>query len=257
MRKLFAFFTNLDARAWRSLAVSFVLFGGVGLVFLFGASTLGLKHGGELVERWMGAGLPPPEAFVVSVCAFTAFAFLGVPQFVLVAAAVVAFGPWAGFAYSFVGNLVSAVIGFLVGRRFGARFLRDYAGRGIQDFMELVGQNGLVASGVIRLVPSAPFVVVNMAAGVTPMKLTSFTIGTAIGSIPKLALTAFAGAQFMQGLNGGGWSKWATLAATAAVWIVSGLYARTWLKKREAARRLEDASAPAPGEPTGETVATP
>ena len=37
MRRLFAFLSNMDAKAWRALAISFVLFGGVGLVFLFGA----------------------------------------------------------------------------------------------------------------------------------------------------------------------------------------------------------------------------
>ena len=41
MRRLFRFLTNMDARAWRALAVSFVLFGGVGIVFLFGAQFLG------------------------------------------------------------------------------------------------------------------------------------------------------------------------------------------------------------------------
>lgn len=236
MRRLLRFLSNLDARAWRTLLVSFLLFGGVGLLFVFGAAALGLKHGGEAVERWMGAGLHGPWALAAAVGGFTALAFLGVPQFVLVAAAVVAFGPWTGFAYSFVGNLVSAVIGFLVGRRFGARLLRDYAGRGVQDFMELVGRNGLLASAVVRLVPSAPFVVVNMAAGCTPMALWAFTLGTAAGSVPKLALTAFAGAQVVHGLNGGGWTRWALLAATAAVWIGSALWARAWLKRREAAR---------------------
>ena len=239
MRRLFAFLTNLDARAWRALAVSFLLFGGVGVVFLFGAAALGLKHGGEEVELWMGAGLHGPWALAAAVGGFTVLAFLGVPQFVLVAAAVVAFGPWTGFAYSFVGNLVSAVIGFLVGRRFGARLLRDYAGRGVQDFMELVAANGFWASAIVRLVPSAPFVVVNMAAGCTPMRLTSFVLGTALGSIPKLALTAFAGAQVVQGMNGGGASKWIMLALAAAVWIGSALWARAWLKKREAARARE------------------
>ena len=239
MRRLIAFLTNMDARAWRALAVSFLLFGGVGAVFLFGAAALGLKHGGEEVERWMGAGLHGPWALAAAVSGFTALAFLGVPQFVLVAAAVVAFGPWAGFGYSFVGNLVSAIIGFLVGRRFGGRLLRDYAGRGVKDFMELVAANGFWASAIVRLVPSAPFVVVNMAAGCTPMKLSSFILGTALGSIPKIALTAFAGAQVVQGLNGGGASKWIMLGVAAAVWIGSALWARAWLKRREAARALE------------------
>ena len=242
MRRLIAFLTNLDARAWRALLVSFLLFGGVGAVFLFGAAALGLKHGGEEVERWMGAGLHGPWALLAAVGGFTALAFLGVPQFVLVAAAVVAFGPWAGFGYSFVGNLVSAVIGFFVGRRFGARLLRDYAGRGVQDFMELVAKNGFWASAIVRLVPSAPFVVVNMAAGCTPMPVWSFVAGTALGSIPKLALTAFAGAQVVQGLNGGGAGKWIMLGVAAAVWIGSALLARRWLKAREAARKAEAAA---------------
>ena len=37
MRRLFAFLSDMDAQAWRTLAVSFVLFGGVGVVFVFGA----------------------------------------------------------------------------------------------------------------------------------------------------------------------------------------------------------------------------
>ncbi len=239
MRRLLRFLTNLDARAWRAIAVSFLLFGGVGLVFLFGASLLGLKGGGAVVEAWMGAGRHGPTGFVLAVASFTALAFLGVPQFVLVAAAVVAFGPWVGFAYSFVGNLLSAVVGFLLGRRFGGRLLRDYAGRGVQDFMDLVGRNAFWASAVVRLVPSAPFVVVNMAAGCTPMPLGAFVAGTALGSVPKLALTAFAGAQVVHGLNGGGWTRWALLALTAAAWIGSALWARAWLKRREAQRARE------------------
>ena len=59
--------------------------------------------------------------------------------------------------------------------------------------MKLIGKNGFMASLIVRLVPSAPFIVVNMAAGVTPMKVRDFVAGTAIGIIPKIALTAFAG----------------------------------------------------------------
>ena len=37
MRRLLGLLSEMDARAWRAVAVSFVLFGGVGLVFVFGA----------------------------------------------------------------------------------------------------------------------------------------------------------------------------------------------------------------------------
>jgi len=233
MRRFFEFITNLDARAWRSLAATFVLFGGVGLVFLFGASLLGLR-GAAAVEAWMGAGAHGPYGLPAAVLGFTVLAFLGVPQFVLIAAAVVAFGPWLGFAYSWVGNLVSSILGFYVGRRVGAKVLRAYAGKGVNDFVDMIGRNGFWASLVVRLVPSAPFIVVNMAAGVTPMRVFDFIAGTALGSVPKIALTAFAGASVMHAMNGGGVGRWLSLAGVAVVWVGTALAARAWLKRKEA-----------------------
>jgi uncharacterized membrane protein YdjX (TVP38/TMEM64 family) len=236
MRRLLRFVLDMDARAWRALAVSFVLFGGVGLIFLFGAPVLGLDGAGE-VERWMGAGLHGPWALAAAVGSFAALAFVGVPQFVLIAAAVVAFGPWAGFAYSWIGTLVSALIGFALGRFYGASVLRHVGrigGNGrLERFMAMIGRNGFLASLVVRLVPSAPFIVVNMAAGVTPMRARDFILGTAIGIVPKIALTAFSGAAVLQALHGGGARHWGTLAAAAALWLVAALLARAWIRRRE------------------------
>jgi uncharacterized membrane protein YdjX (TVP38/TMEM64 family) len=233
LRRAIDFFTNMDARAWRTVAVSFVLFGGVGVVFLFGAQLLGL-NGEAAVEHWLSAA-HGPWALPVAVGAFAALAFIGVPQFVLIAAAVVAFGPWTGFAYSWIGTLVSSLVGFWLGRAFGGRLLKDLAGDGVAKFMRLIGKNGFLASLIVRLVPSAPFIVVNMAAGVTPMKLRDFAAGTAVGIIPKIALTAFAGNSIVQALKGGGQRHIVMLVVAVAVWIVCGLIARAWLKKRETA----------------------
>jgi uncharacterized membrane protein YdjX (TVP38/TMEM64 family) len=238
MRRLIAFLTNLDAKAWRTIAVSFVLFGGVGIVFLFGASLLGISGEGT-VEHWLSAA-HGPWSLPVAVAAFAILAFVGVPQFMLIAGAVVAFGPWTGLAYSWIGTLVSSIIGFWCGRLFGARLLRDYAGEGIRKFMTLIGRNGLMASLIVRLVPSAPFVVVNMAAGVTPMRFRDFLIGTAIGIIPKIALTAFAGNSALQAIRGGGAQHIVLLVIAAAVWLAAGWFARIWLKRREAAAEAEE-----------------
>jgi len=237
MRRLFAFLTNMDARAWRTMAVSFVLFGGVGVVFLFGAPLLGISGEGA-VQTWLGAA-HGVWALPVAVSAFAVLAFVGVPQFVLIAAAVVAFGPWTGLAYSWIGTMVSSTIGFYVGRAFGAKLLRDYAGEGIRKFMLLIGRNGFMASLIVRLVPSAPFIVVNMAAGVTPMRVRHFLAGTAIGIIPKIALTAFAGNSIVQALRGGGVQHVLLLLLAAAIWLTAGWFARLWLKRREDAAEAE------------------
>jgi uncharacterized membrane protein YdjX (TVP38/TMEM64 family) len=231
MRRLIDFVTNMDAKAWRSLAVSFVLFGGVGLVFLFGAQMLGFD-GETAVEGWLDS-VHGPLALPTAVAAFAALAFLGVPQFMLIAAAVVAFGPVRGFAYSWVGTMVSAMVGFYLGRLAGAKTLDRLSSDGVRRFTELVGRNGFLASLIVRLVPSAPFIVVNMAAGVTPMSVSRFAAGTALGIVPKIALTAFAGASIVQAMRGEGGQALIWLGVVLAAWLAIGWFARRWLKSRE------------------------
>ena len=222
LRGLTSFLTRMDARAWRSLAVSFALFGGVGLVFLIGAKFLGA----DTARHWLLVARGP-WALPVAVGAFALLAFLGVPQFVLIAAAVVAFGPWWGSIYSWVGTMASALIGFWLGQTFGARLLRDIRTQSVERFISLVSRNGFIASLVVRLVPFAPFVVVNMAAGMTAIGLVDFAAGTGLGIVPKIALTAFAGKSAMQG----GLSSLLMLGGAIGVWLIAGLMARRWLRR--------------------------
>lgn len=230
MRRPLRFLTEMDRQAWWGLAVSFLLFGGVGLVFLFGARLMGFDSETAL-RGWLGAA-HGPWALPAAVAAFAALAFLGAPQFVLIAAAVVAFGPVNGAIYSWVGTMVSAMIGFWLGRSAGARTLQMFSSESLDRFMALVGRNGFLASLVVRLVPSAPFIVVNMAAGVTPIRVLDFAAGTALGIIPKIALTAFAGKSILHVLTGGGGESLAALAAGLVLWIALGLAARRWLRSR-------------------------
>jgi uncharacterized membrane protein YdjX (TVP38/TMEM64 family) len=233
MRRLLQFLSDMDAKAWRTLFVSFLLFGGVGLIFVFGAQVLGFG-GQAAVERWMGAA-SGPMALPIAVAAFAILAFIGVPQFMLIAAAVVAFGGWAGFAYSWIGTMASSLVGFYLGRVAGGRALERFSGAGVKRFMDHVGKNGFLASLIVRLVPSAPFIVVNMAAGVTPMRVFDFALGTAIGIVPKIALTAFAGNSIARALRGGFGRDLLWLVAVVAAWIAVGWAARLWLRSRDAA----------------------
>lgn len=221
----------MDAQAWRTLAVSFLLFGGVGVVFVFGAPLVGF-NGETTVTEWLHAA-HGPWALPVAVAAFAALAFVGVPQIMLIAAAVVAFGPLTGFAYSWVGTMVSSLVGFYLGRAAGAKALERFSGEGVARFVALIGRNGFLASFIVRLVPSAPFIVVNMAAGVTPMRVRDFTLGTALGIVPKIVLTAFAGNSIVRLLKGeiGRDALW--LVLIAAAWVAIGWLARIWLRGRE------------------------
>jgi uncharacterized membrane protein YdjX (TVP38/TMEM64 family) len=244
MRRLIDFLTNMDAKAWRSLAISFVLFGGVGVVFLLGAPALGLT-GSAGVEKWLALA-KGPWALPVAVAAFAALAFLGAPQVVLIAAAAVVFGPWLGSLYSWIGTFVSALIGFELGRVFGGRLIRDLNSKGVDRFVALIGKNGFMASLIIRFVPLAPFIVINMAAGTARVSRRDFALGTAVGILPKILLTAFAGGTVTAAFKGGGLVQLGLLALAVAIWVGSAWLARRWLRAREAAAIAEAAELKTP-----------
>ena len=128
-----------------------------------------------------------------------------------------------------------------LGRVFGGRMIRDLNSRGVERFMALIGQNGFMASLIIRLVPAAPFIVVNMAAGVARVARRDFALGTAIGIVPKILLTAFAGGSVMAAMNGGGFIQFGLLILAFAIWVVSAWAARRWLRAREAAAMQAEA----------------
>ena len=232
MGRLIRFILNMDARAWRTVLVTFLLFGGAGLIFLGAGAALGFRSQAS-VEHWLGFAAQSPYSLLIAVAAFAVLAFLGVPQVVLIAAAVVAFGPWLGMAYSWVGSMVSAAVGFWLGRTTGGRLLRQ-AGEGVNRFIAMIGKNGFLGSLVIRLVPSAPFVVVNMAAGATPMRFAAFALGSGLGFIPKIALTAMAGRSVAQAGRGQAGISLGLLAVALFAWVGIGLLARRWVRRGEA-----------------------
>jgi uncharacterized membrane protein YdjX (TVP38/TMEM64 family) len=73
------------------------------------------------------------------------------------------------------------------------------------------------------------------------MRFRDFLFGTAIGIVPKIALTAFAGNSAIRAIRGGGAQHIVLLVIAAAVWLAAGWFARIWLKRREAAAEAEDA----------------
>ena len=193
-------------------------------MFALGAGVLGAS-GPATAARWL-AQARGPWALPAAVTVFAGLAFLGVPQFVLIAAAVAAFGPIAGAIYSWVGTMVSALIGYGLGRVAGGRVLALAPGDMLTRFTDITRRHGLIASLVVRLTPFAPFVLVNVAAGTAGVRALAFAVGTGVGIVPKIALTAFAGASVMRG----GLVPILLLVLAAAIWFTAGLAARRWMK---------------------------
>ena len=109
----------MDAKAVRALWGSLVLLALVVTVFLIGKSAWGQEVLKSL-EVWMEQYRNSPMAVVIVIVVFCVSALFGAPQFVLIAACVVAFGPWWGGFYSWIATVLSAVMTFYMGRFAGA-----------------------------------------------------------------------------------------------------------------------------------------
>lgn len=245
MNALLRFLSRMDATAARTVFISAGLFALVAAIFITGKFVLGIEPGD--LEIWFDQASSSWYALPLTIAVFTALSFLGAPQFGLIAAAVLAFGPWTGFWFAWIATMCAASVNFAAGRLMGADFIRRYGGDTVNRISDFVGRNGFWASMVIRVLPSAPFVVVNAAAGASAMRATSFLAGTAIGIIPKTALVAFASEGLMALIARGNVAMGALLLLGAAASIGAILGARAWFRRKDARAAKAPVQAPASG----------
>lgn len=193
---------------------------------------LGEQVSMEAVDGWIRA---------ISTSRFTPLILLGVylvggliafPLTVLIAATVVIFGPLTGFFYALGGSMASAVLTFWVGQLVGRDFLRRFAGSRIDRLNRWLANRGLLTMATVRLIPIAPFTVVNLVAGASHITLRDYVLGSLIGMAPGIALMALFLERLTAALRHPDATTLLTVAAVAvaAIGLLAGL--RTWLRKR-------------------------
>jgi uncharacterized membrane protein YdjX (TVP38/TMEM64 family) len=117
---------------------------------------------------------------------------LAVPLVFLTLVALVAYGPMAGFGCAMAGALLGAAASYGVGRLLGREVVQRLGGERINRLSQRVARRGLLAVVAVRMLPVAPFAVVNMVAGASHIRLRDLVLGTLIGISPgTLAMTLF------------------------------------------------------------------
>ncbi|MBB34703.1 MAG: hypothetical protein CME88_03600 [Hirschia sp.] len=223
----------MDESAWRAVLVTTCLFVGVAIILLVGKSVILSGNEGGLIETLQAFLIDlrnSPFGMPVVVLVFCLAAFLGAPQFMLITAAVTAFGPLLGFAYAWLATTISMGLTFWVGRMAGEGTVRKYGGDIVNRFSSFVGKNDLLASAIVRNVPTAPFIIVNMAFGVSKARFWRFLIGGSLGSLPKHLLVAFGGQAVIKAIQGNMWMAAAAFAVSIFIWIPLMLFARRRVK---------------------------
>jgi phospholipase D1/2 len=111
----------------------------------------------------------------------------------MIAAAGVAFGPLLGFLYAAAGAFASAAVGFFVGRLIGREPVRRLAGNRLNRISRRLAAHGLVTVTVLRLLPIAPYMLVNLAAGAMQLRFRDYFAGTVLGMTPGIFMMTMVG----------------------------------------------------------------
>nr|WP_249789864.1 VTT domain-containing protein [Bradyrhizobium sp. BRP20] len=173
----------------------------------------------------------PPFA----IAAFVVGGLVIFPVLVLIAATAAALGPWLGFVTAMAGVLLSALLLFAIGRFLGRERLQRLLGRRAARIQERVVGKGILAVVVIRMIPIAPFSLVNVAAGASTLPLRDFLVGTLLGMMPGILAMAVLGAQIADLARNASWSSVLLLTLAFLGWLgvcAGAQFLATWLAGR-------------------------
>ena len=176
--------------------------------------------------RDLGQAYGPVAATVAFGLALT----LAVPLTFLTLVTVVALGPTAGFVCTLGGAMLGALASYGLGVALGRDVVRTLGGDRVNAVSQRLAQRGLLAVIAVRLVPVAPFAVVNMIAGASHISLRDLLLGTMLGMVPGTLAIAYFVDQILDAMKRPNTTSFFLIALTAIL-IVAGLWAaRRWLR---------------------------
>jgi uncharacterized membrane protein YdjX (TVP38/TMEM64 family) len=154
----------------------------------------------------------------------------------MIAGTAAAFGPFLGFTYAAAGALASSVLTYAIGAWLGRRPLQSALGPRLSRIRQAICRSGILAIAAIRLVPVAPFTIVNMVAGACGIRLPDYIVGTALGLLPGLLTLSLVGHQIFRVVAQPTPADFVMLAAALALWLAVVLAAQILaLRTRSAA----------------------
>lgn len=120
------------------------------------------------------------------------------PVTVLSLAVAAIFGPVWGPIYGIMGALMSSAILFGAGKLSGDAGLRKIGGPKVEALDDKLKQSGIVGVAAIRMLPIAPFSLVNLVAGISSIGIGQFLIGTFLGMFPPMIAKGLVGDSITQ-----------------------------------------------------------
>ncbi len=172
-----------------------------------------------------------PLAPLMVLTGYVALSLVYFPITLLILATVIVFGPWWGFGYALIGSVLSALATFWVGHLLGKNNVSQLSGGLINRINRQLSDAGMIAVITFRIIPVAPFSVINLVAGISAISLKDFGLGTLIGMLPGITAIALVTDRFSESLRQPDVTSFTLLFAIVAFVGLSLVGLRKWLAK--------------------------
>ena len=171
-----------------------------------------------------------PARHAIILGAYLIGSLVSFPVTLLIVATAFVFGPLLGSAYSFVGCLIGAAATYGVGYFMGKDFVRRLAGKKWRKIEKMIGQTGVMAVAAMRLLPVAPFTIVNIVSGAFKIPLWNYFAGSILGLTPGIIVINLFAHQFARAIRQPGIGSYALLAVSIVLTIAGSI----WVKRKYA-----------------------
>jgi len=139
-----------------------------------------------------------------------------VPVTALIVACGIVFSPMVAFGVALAGSALGAAAGYALGRGLWRDAVQRLAGGSFQRVSRRLGRRGILATATVRMLPVAPFGLVNLVAGASHVRMRDFLLGTVLAMAPGIAVLVFASDRIVRTLVAPDATTVMTAIATAA-----------------------------------------
>jgi uncharacterized membrane protein YdjX (TVP38/TMEM64 family) len=177
---------------------------------------------------WAGSLRQSPARHFYLLGAYVIGSVLLIPITLLILITAIVFGPILGSLYSIVGGLAGALVTYAIGYFLGQDFVRKIAGAKWGMIEQKIGQTGVVAVTTLRLLPVAPFSVINIVSGAFKVPLRDYVLGSILGLAPGIVVTNLFAHQLESAIRNPGVGTFVLLLALIGITVAGTV----WLKRR-------------------------
>ncbi len=155
----------------------------------------------EKIIYWQESVQGYPGAFFLVLGAYLLGSLVLFPVTILNVATVFTFGPIMGNVYALAGWIASASMGYAIGHALGWDLLHKMAGPRLHRLVAEAERHGFVAVLTMRVLPLAPFTLVNLFIGASGIRFRDFFLASTVGRIPGIVVLSVAGIQLESALR--------------------------------------------------------